>query len=288
MKKLMIAAAATAMVGAVYAGCDKPVDPEVDCAEVYDVVMNLKTTKCNCKLLSTTTTVGGGCNKTSTSTTEDCVAWRTVTTKKVYGVIWSCKCTCATDLDEQSPLLVEPAPWDGELDAAETKGNQFFWMPTEKLALDSLMTFKFLGRIGAANGKVEAWGTFGDGVNFAGFGTHGALRTKTISGGVAGCWGAPYDCATVDEGGFYTEDCPIYDLCTPTQAVQDYSKTAVYGSFTVKYNAAKSAKLARGGSLVTIGVIPAKYTKLGAVGAAKGAITGVADAKNPSYESSAM
>ena len=287
MKKLMIAAVATAMVGAAYAGCDKPA--AADCAEVYDVVMNLKTTKCNCKLTETVVDEGGACQKGTVA--AECVAWRTVTTKKVYGVIWSCECTCSKDLTEQSPLLVEPALWNGTLSAADAEGNQFFWMPSEKLALDSLMKFEFLGRIGAINGKVEAWGKFGsagtEGVYFAGFGTHGALRTKTISGGVAGCWGAPYDCA-VKEAGVYTEDCPVYDLCDPTTAVADYSKTAVYGTFTVKYNAAKSAKLAAGGSLVTIGVIPAKYTKLGAVGAAKGAITGVADAKNPSYESSAM
>ena len=284
MKKLMIAAVATAMVGAAYAGCDKP--KAADCAEVYDVVMNLKTTKCNCKLISTVVDEGGACQKGSVS--EDCVAWRTVTTKKVYGVIWSCLCTCSADLTEQSPLLVAPALWDGELSAADAQGNQFFWMPSEKLALDSLMTFKFLGRIGAINGKVETWGTFGDGVYFAGFGTHGALRTKTISGAVAGCWGAPYDCS-VREGGVYTQDCPIYDLCDPTTMVADYTKTAVYGTFTVKYNAAKSAKLANGGSLVTIGVIPAQYKQLGAVGAAgSAAIKDVADAKNPSYESTAM
>ena len=285
MKKLMIAAAAAAMVGAGYAECSRPVTPEtevVGCAEVYDVVMNLKTTKCNCQ--DRVIIDGDECSR---EVEKVCVAWRTVTTKKVYGVIWNCECTCSEDLDEKSPLLVEPALWDGTLDAADVEeGNQFFWMPSEKLALDSMMKFAALGRIGAINGKVEAWGTFGAGISFAGFGTHGALRTKTISGGVAGFWGAPYNCASWDkEEDAYVEKCPMYDICDLTP-IDDGNETltAVYGSFTVKFNAAKSAKLAKGGSLVTIGVIPAQYKKLGAVGAAQGEIEGIANAKNPSYE----
>lgn len=263
MKKLMLSAAVAAMSYAVFASCDKPDDPDpVDCAEVYDVVMNVKTTKCNCDLISTTTTTGGACNKESSSTTEECVAWRTVVTKKVYGVIWSCECTCSEDLTEKSPLLVAPEAWDKVLQAADAQGNQYFWMPSEKYELDSLMTFKALMRIGAINGKVETWGTFGDGINFAGFGTHGALRTKTIQGGLAGVWSAPYDCATVTDDGKHEDPCPAYDICDTTAVDSNYDKTAVYGTFTVKFNATKSAKLAKGGSLVTIGVIPAQYKAL--------------------------
>jgi len=275
MKKLMIAAAAAAMVGGVYAGCEKPTKTVVNCAEVYDVVFNLKTTKCNCEYVAGTTGATIGCIKAE-DTPASCKAWRTVVTKKVYGVIWSCECTCSENLTEESPLLVAPAQWDGTLAAADAQGNQYFWMPSEKLVLDSLMTFKFLARIGAANGKVEAYGTFGDGIYFAGFGTHGALRTKTISGGVAGCWGAPWDCSTEDQGVF-AEDCPAYGLCDAKTAVADYTTTAVYGSFTVKYNNAKSVKLAKGGSLVDIGVIPTQYKKLKAIGV-----------KVAAYESRAM
>lgn len=265
MKKLMIAAVATAMVGAAYAGCERPEITTNNCAEVYDVVMNLKTTKCLCQARTQTYTIGTACIR-GTSNETVCVSWRSIVTKKVYGVIWNCNCTCSQQLiDEdnvESPLLLAAVPWDYELSAADASGNQYFWMPSEKLELDSLMNFAALQRIGAANGKVEAWGTFGDGVNFAGFGTHGALRTKTLSGAVAGYWGAPYDCAIYPE---VVAVCPVYQLCNPKVALDSGSEayTAVYGTFTVKYNNAKSIKLAKGGDLQKdIGVIPAQWKKL--------------------------
>lgn len=258
MKKLMIAAVATAMVGAAYAGCERPEITTNNCAEVYDVVMNLKTTKCLCQARTKTYTVGTACIR-GTSNETYCASWRSIVTKKVYGVIWNCECTCSEDLDKESPLLVTPDGWNYDLDAHDSQGNQYFWMPSEKIELDSYMAFAALQRIGAANGKVEAWGTFGDGVNFAGFGTHGALRTKTLSGAVAGCWGAPYDCAIYPEE---VVKCPAYNLCT-LLPVEDDTLTAVYGTFTVKYNNAKSIKLAKGGDLQKdIGVIPAQWKKL--------------------------
>ena len=270
MKKLMIVAAATAMAGAAFAACDKPVTPAVNCAEVYDVVFNLKTTKCLCDEIVTKTTSQGGCNRPISSTETVCKSWRAVTTKKVYGVIWSCMCSCYEDLDgntlDGSTLQLPQTLWDGEDDTLETS-TQFFWMPSEKYRLDSLMTFNFLGRIGAANGKVEAYGTFGDGIKFAGFGTFGQIRVKKITGAAAGCWGAPYNCVgTWDETEgkwIYDMDCPAYKTCDPKigNEVDDYSTTAAYGTFSVKFNATKSAKLANG--TFYNNVIPAKWDKLG-------------------------
>ena len=259
MKKLMIVAAATAMAGAAFAACDKPTVKAVNCAEVYDVVFNLKTTKCLCDEIVTKTTSQGACNKDVTTKTEVCKSWRVVTTKKVYGVIWSCACSCYEDYTD-STLMATPAAWDF-LDIDQTAGNQFFWMPSEKYYLDSLMTFNFLGRIGAANGKVEAYGTFGSGINFAGFGTFGQIRVKKITGAAAGCWGAPYNCASWDaDQEAYTDDCPAYTTCDATIPVADYTTTAAYGTFSVKFNATKSAKLANGQFFNN--VIPAKWEKL--------------------------
>lgn len=264
MKKLMIAAAVAAMGIGAYASCDKPEDKEVNCAEVYDVVFNLKTTKCKCSNKKQVT-IGDECGKPVKDYSYDCVAWREIVSKKVNGVIWSCVCSCSTDLDVESTLQVTPAWWDYTTVAADAQGNQYFWIAKDKYDLSdaSLMTFTFLGRIGKDKKKVEAYGTFGTGISWAGFGTYDTKhdRVTKISGNAAGYWGAPYDCSSMDnvDGVIsYTEDCPAYKLCGDDPAVMDdYSTTAAYGTFSVKYNAAKSKKLMAGKFVGN--VIPAGY-----------------------------
>jgi len=260
MKKLMIAALAAASMGA-FAACDKPDTPTSNCAEVYDVVFNLKTTKCKCSTV-TTYTYGDACGKPTKSGTSECVAWREIVSKKVNGVIWSCVCDCDADLDADSVLQVTPVWWDYTTVAADAQGNQYFWIAKDKYDLSdkSLMTFTFLGRIGKDNKKVEAYGTFGAGISFAGFGTYASGRVSKISGNAAGYWGAPYDCASYNaDDGVFTDDCPAYQLCDPTQALEDFSTTAAYGTFSVKYNASKSKKLMAGKFVGN--VIPAAYSK---------------------------
>lgn len=242
---MFVAALAASTVA--FGACDKPDGPTPkNCSEVYDVAFTLKTTTCKCKTIKTTEIVGNECGKDKVVTT-DCVAWREVVTKKVAGNIWSCSCSCSEDLDVDSTLEVTPAWWDLNPVAADAQGNQYFWFSKEKKALtETLMTFKHLARIGKAKTTVEAAGTFGDGINFAGFGTYDAknMRVKSITGHAAGVWGAPYDCTSDD----YTQpdDCPAYQLCDATTALDDYAWTAAAGTFTVKYNASKSAKLAKG------------------------------------------
>lgn len=255
MKKLMIAAAAAAMIGGVQAACERP-DDVVDGAEVYDVAVSLKTTKCVCKNI--TTVEKDECNRNETT---QCVAWREVTSKKVNGVLWSCAITCSVDIgDKETSLALDPVWWDYNPSAADSLGTQFFWIKKDKIILaeNDLWTTKWIARIGKKMNKIEAFGTFGDGLNWAGFGTWDAknVRVSKISGGIAGCWGAPYDCSSKDENKQYTEDCPAYKLCDDVE-VDDYTKTAAYGTFSLKFNASKSRKLAAG-SLVG-NVIPTAY-----------------------------
>ena len=255
MKKLMFAAVAAAAAG-VFAACDRP-DVVVDGAEVYDVVINLKTTKCVCKNI---TTVNKTACEREVNTT--CESWREVVSKKVNGVIWSCAITCSDDIgDAETPLALEPAWWDEIADPSESQGNQYFWLAKDKIILadTDLWTTKWIARIGKGNKKVEAFGTFGDGLNWAGFGAWDAkkVRVSKISGGIAGCWGAPYDCSSYDaDNKQYTEDCPAYKLCDDDMK-DDYTKTAAYGTFSIKYNASKAKKLAAG-KLVG-NVIPSAY-----------------------------
>ena len=246
MKKLMIAAAAAAMVGGAYAACD--ITPAAGCAEVYDVVLNLKTTECKCA--GKTIKSKSACEIISTSSR---VAWRQVVTKKVQGVIWTCTCDCTDDVDGSilDAAVMAPAYWDGSV------GNQLFWIAKDKVQLDAsdVLTISWLARIGKDNKQVEAAGTFGTGINVAGYGAYDVSnrRVKNISGYAAGVWGGDIDCTDSEEA----EICPAYKLCTPGEAVADFSKTFAAGTWSVKFNASKSNAYYKSGSALWGKVIPA-------------------------------
>ena len=252
MKKLMIAAVAAAVAGGAFAACD--IDPVIrECAEVYDVVLNLKTTECKCANVRTVIR-GSQCGISTTGYSNDCTAWRQVVTKKVQGVIFACVCDCTADAEGSilDSAVLAPALYDG------AEGNQIFWIAKDKVTLDSLLTIKWLARIGKTKAQVEAAGTFGDGIQVAGYGAYDTknMRVKNINGYAAGVWGADLDCSQ-DEGG--TEPCPAYKLC-PTDgaltAQDDNSKTFAAGTWSVKYNASKSkAYFARGANPVPAAVL---------------------------------
>ena len=268
MKKIMIAAAAAAMVGGVFADCDIPETPTSNCAEVYDVVLNLKTTECKCKVLTTKTT-GSECGITTHGKTEECVAWRQVVTKKVQGVIFSCFCDCTDDVNGAvlDGNVFAPVIWNG-LTGDNMEGNQYFWIEKDKIVLSAtdLLTIKWLARIGKSKNQVEAAGTFGEGIYVAGYGAYDTKngRVKNISGNAAGVWGAPIDCSDEAE----EELCPAYDLCDPTVPVADYTKTFAAGTWSVKYNSSKSKSLAKNRNSLWGKVVPTKVAKYFAVDAA--------------------
>jgi hypothetical protein len=261
MKKLMIAAAVAAMGAGAFADCDIVEPPAGNCAEVYDVVFNLKTTECKCKVL-TTKTSGSECGITTHGKIEECVAWRQVVTKKVQGVIFSCFCDCTDDVAGSvlDGNVFAPAIWNG-LTTDAMEGNQYFWIDKDKIVLpaDDLLTIKWIARIGKTLNQVEAAGTFGEGIYVAGYGAYDTKngRVKNITGNAAGVWGADIDCS--DEEG--QELCPAYDLCDPTTAVADFTKTFAAGTWTVKYNDSKSKALAKNRNSLWGKVVPAKVAR---------------------------
>ena len=264
MKKLMLTAALMASAVA-FADCDRPTTTPTNCAEVYDVVLNVKTTECKCKYL-TTKTSSSECGRTTTDKIEACVAWRQVVSKKIQGVIFNCQCSCTADVDGSilDSAVLAPAVWNG-LTTEEMSGNQYFWVAKDKVVFDrdaDLLTIKWLGRIGKSMNQVEAAGTFQEGVNVAGYGTYDTKnnRVKSVSGNVAGVTGAPLDCS--DELG--EEFCPAYKPCEDT-VLDDYSKTFVSGTWSVKYNASKSKALAANAGNLWGKIVPqavANYTSL--------------------------
>jgi len=232
MKKLMIAAACAALGVSAWAGCN--LDEDADCAEVYDATFTIKTTEC--KLLYTPARHG----QCGLGQAEICECYRDVVTLKINGILFYCFCSCSEDEDVgaiESTLQVAPLLWNRKTNA-DIEGNQLFWIATKKIALQNVMTFDHLYRIGKNNLKVEAAGTFGS-LTFAGTGTYDANnnRVKQIAGNVAGLWQAAPDCADADEV------CLAYTLCDEDQAA-GVDQTVAFGSFTVTYNANKSKKLA--------------------------------------------
>lgn len=265
MKKLMILAALAASTVA-FADCEIPeAGPTGNCAEVYDVVLNVKTTECKCQQIKKkVTTSECGINTTQPGDPE-CVAWRQVVSKKVEGVIFSCYCSCVSEDANFANVLdganFPPVIWN-RLTTDAMEGNQYFWIAKDKIVLPEtdLLNFKYIARIGKDKKTVEAAGTFGEGVYVAGTGTFDPAnaRVKNLSGSVAGVWTPTWDCADDDpEDGL--EVCPAYQLCDATQAAAGMdTKTFVAGTFTVKYNASKSKALAKNRNSLWGKVVPTK------------------------------
>lgn len=268
MKKLMIVAAALASTVA-FADCERPTGKTVNCAEVYDVVLNLKTTICKCKIL-TTKVSSSECGRTSTDKIEDCEAWRQVVTKKVQGVIFNCICSCSENLDTVGSILdsavLTPGVWDGTT-VDGFAGNQYFWVAKDKVVFDrdeDLLNISWLARIGKSKNQVEAAGKFQAGIQVAGYGNFDKKngRVKSITGYAAGVWGSPADCSDVEGG--YANKCPAYQLCFDLDH-DTTDKTFAAGTWSVKYNASKSKALAKNVENLWGKVVPravANYNRL--------------------------
>ena len=272
MKKLMIAVAAIASVSA-FADCERPTGPTTNCAEVYDVVLNVKTTECKCQIIRTRTS-SSECGRTTYDSDAECVAWRQVVTKKIQGVIFNCKCSCTEDVQGSilDSTVLAPAVWNGDTSEA-MEGNQYFWVAKDRVVFDrdaDLLTIKWLGRIGKTLNQVEAAGTFQEGVTVAGYGAFDTRngRVTSISGSAAGVWGAPVDCSDTPD---YAEFCPAYKPCEDV-VLDDYSKTFVSGTWSVKYNASKSRALASNAANLWGKVVPSavrRYYRLSVAEEAK-------------------
>lgn len=235
MKKLMIAAAAAAMIGSAQAVtcvtgkvCEKdPCTGEKTCIEVggagtaHKVAISLKTTENKGKV-----------TKIKSLCEESCVYWRQQATKKINGLLWE----QLEDCDGCVPYGM----------------NSTFWTSDEALDVEFAIGVGLIGK-GVDSKKIEAYGSLsGDdfgALSWAGFGSMAAstkkilceeddcvMYVKSISGGIAGTL-IPSDWDDV------CVDCdPIEYLgcCDDMQL----ALTAAYGTIKITYDKSTAKKVA--------------------------------------------
>lgn len=235
MKKLMIAAAAAAMIGGVQAVtcvsgkvCEKdPCTGEKICDEVsgagtaHKVVISLKTTVNK--------------SKTSKKACEDaeCTYWRQQGTKKINGLVWEQLVDCSGCV----PFGI----------------NSAFWTNDEALDVEFAMGAGIIGK-GENSKKAEAYGTLaGDdfgALSWAAFGTWASsvkknqceeddcvMYVKSLSGSIAG-YLIPADWE--DDGCVLCEQIVYAGCCDDMQLVN----TAAYGTIKISYDKATAKKVA--------------------------------------------
>ena len=236
MKKLMIAAAAAAMIGSAQAivcvsekVCEKdPCTGEKTCEEVtgagiaHKVTISLKTTD-----------IKGQVKKTPCD--EECTYWRIQKTKKINGLLWE-------QLDDCSGCVAVGA-------------NSAFWTDKGALDLEFAIGVGLIGK-GTNSKKIEAYGALtGDefgALTWAGFGSMAATTKKnredpcgeddctmyvnSISGGIAGQLD-PAD---------WTDDCQDCEVIAYEGCCDDLQlvKTAAYGTIKISYDKATAKKVA--------------------------------------------
>ena len=240
MKKLMIAAAAAAMIGGVQAvthvetkghwektECGKEwVCGAEGCGTAHKVAISLKTT--------------ANKGKTTKVVCQDaaCTYWRQQATKKINGLIWE-------QLDDCTGCVPFGA-------------NSTFWTADEALDVEFAIGVGMIGQ-GTKSKKIEAYGSlagddFGS-LSWAGFGnmagTYKAGRenlcgededpscvmyVKSISGGIAGAL-VPAEWENV------CQECDLieYDGCCEDLQLEN---TAAYGTIKITYDVATAKKVA--------------------------------------------
>jgi len=214
MKKLMMFAAAMTIVGGAFADCGETATN--NCALVYDVTVSLKTTLP--KSGSVTTSV-------SCSDVTGVICYRVPGTMALKGFYTACACDCDSFLG----------------------GTLTLWNPKAKaLATEGLMNWTVFNLIGKTETDIEAlWSmvdaTDGTGLSGAGFGKWDAKadRVSSISGDVVGKL-LPPECQV--------SGCPaaVAFPCSETQE-DSIGFTIAYGTWSMKYNATQSKKLATTG-----------------------------------------
>ena len=233
MKKLMIAAAAAAMVGGAYATPCTPDAPNTDCASVYSFKLNVKTTK---GVALKTTGSGSQCVPGQAS----CSVIREKDSTVIQGYIYDCSCGC---------------------DVAST-GSVIAWDSKRKAKVDTpAFTTTFINVMGKKQNVAEwAWTFAGTALydttrsqayalTGAGYGTFSKGLYRSFSGNFAGTADASYDLKT-------KQDTNNPCACDPSQvwACADLTtlvaeSTVAFGTWTAKYDASASKKYLANGFL---------------------------------------
>ena len=250
MKKLMIAAAAAAMVGGAFANlCDDEPAETAACA-VYNVKFTLKTLDAKLVKIKGTT---GDCGSTDG---QNCV-YLDNATRTIDGIIWDCDASCGTlNTDAMKVALWEAKSKTGIgdrltlVDSGEVDSNDNPIMVYEAADLP----FGLINRYGNKAQKVQAAWELADlplcsGTNefgtvtlaATGFGMFDAKKelVKSISGNAVGMFTEPLTRKYTGCG-----DPMIADLCTEFSNWCDDGEAAdtlvASGTWSVKYNASLS------------------------------------------------
>jgi len=235
MKKLMIAAAAAAMIGGAYADACSPVTPSTDCAAVYKFTMTLKTTKGYVGSES----VGSIC-----APSVACTVIRLKDSTKFEGWIYECVCGCETI----------------------KSGTVVAWDSKRKVQMaEPAFTWTFLNVMGKSQKDAEALWAFTSGdlaydgsrsqsyaLQGAGYGVYSPSKAvfTSLSGNVTGSATASFDLTSTKK---ITDLACLCDpsqvwLCTDLATLVD-SDTVAYGTWTMKYDSGASSKYLKNGYL---------------------------------------
>ena len=245
MKKLMIVAAAAAMVGTVSA---------IE-AQVYDALLTVKTTACkNGKYTAALEKFG---NNVFGYAVKDDVQFRKQTTKKIGGVFWGCDCNTianpqwrayyAKTARTHTKSVGGYAFWDATSAKAYIPYSipyvKFEWLVLNRIDQMKSVEGTFLLRDRATD---EAFFFVGGGFGTAVNNTKNECDSyiSNISGNFAGAM----QYASGDTGGcifcgINDYGCLVAPFCVCTRGIDTTLLTAAYGTWNIKYNATASKGL---------------------------------------------
>ena len=278
MKKLMIAAAAAAMIGGANAELcyDDVTTTQSGCA-LYNVKFTLKSLDTKL-LINKGTKASSTCYDDSTSTI--CCTYFDNATYTFDGIIWDCAAGCTTLSGKAANFVLwntkkkMAVTTDGLIKSKTQKDNKDVYQFSSK----GVAGFDFINRYSKAGTKVQAFWTVDAGeegligdlgtIYAAGFGTFDAkkLIVKSISGNAVAAFEVPTIPSYKDDKDGWTSLTTIFskqkcvnpnpdvlDLCATltnwcavmekdgVTPAADVDKVAASGTWSVKYNASLSA-----------------------------------------------
>ena len=245
MKKLMIVAAAAAMVGTVSA---------IE-AQVYDALLTVKTTACKTGKYTAALEKFG--NNVFGYAVKDEVQFRKQATKKIGGVFWGCDCNTIANPQWRAYAVKTARSHTKSVggyafwDATSTKAYipysipyvKFEWLVLNRMDQMKTVEGTFLLRDRAAD---EAFFFVGGGFGTAVNNTKNECDSyiSNISGNFAGAM----QYASGDTGGcifcgINDYGCLVAPFCVCTRGIDTTLLTAAYGTWNIKYNATASKGL---------------------------------------------
>ena len=249
MKKLMIAAAAVAMIGSAFAD-----------AQVYEYKLSLKSTTCKEAKVA-----NGYLTKIGLMEPGDELVYRTPASLTLVGLTWGCECNEAI-AGTWGQTKNNPNNWygitfwnpkaNGKLGSflgGVYNGTEFQWDMLNRIgkkADEVELSFDLIPSADALDGNFE--------LKLAGLGkikdqfaydsedeewTDCNSYIKSVKGSVAGYVNPEAGIVVCNYCEEYDVFCNVYQFCICGDDNTDETRTVAYGTFTMKYNASASKKL---------------------------------------------